>query len=44
MLCTAELDMAKSGTPNDGDVFLNDAAWAIALPDQFSCQIQKFLV
>jgi hypothetical protein len=29
MLCTAELDMAKSVTPNDVDVFLNNVAWAI---------------
>jgi hypothetical protein len=28
MLCTAELDMA-SVTPNDVDVFLDNAAWAI---------------
>jgi hypothetical protein len=29
MLRTAELDMADSVTPNDVDVFLNNAAWAI---------------
>ncbi len=29
MLCTAEIDMADSVTPNDIDVFLNNAAWAI---------------
>jgi hypothetical protein len=29
MLCTAELDMADSVTPNDVDVFLDKAAWAI---------------
>jgi hypothetical protein len=29
MLCTAELDVAKSVTPNDVDVFLDNAAWAI---------------
>jgi hypothetical protein len=29
MLCTAELDMADSVTPNDKDVFLDNAAWAI---------------
>ncbi len=29
MLHTAELDMADSDTPNDVDVFLNNAAWAI---------------
>ncbi len=29
MLCTAELDMADSVTPNDFDVFLDNAAWAI---------------
>ncbi len=29
MLHTAELDMAKSVTPDDVDVFLDDAAWAI---------------
>jgi hypothetical protein len=29
MLCTAEIDMAKSVTPNDVDVFLSNAAWAI---------------
>jgi hypothetical protein len=29
MLCTAELDMAKIVTPNDVDVFLDNAAWAI---------------
>ncbi len=29
MLCTAELDMADSVTPNDADVFLDNAAWAI---------------
>ncbi len=30
MLCTAELDMADSVTPNDIDVFLDNAAWAIS--------------
>ena len=29
MLRTAELDMAESVTPNDVDVFLDNAAWAI---------------
>jgi hypothetical protein len=29
MLRTAELDMTDSVTPNDVDVFLNNAAWAI---------------
>jgi hypothetical protein len=29
MLCTAELDMANSVTPNNVDVFLDNAAWAI---------------
>jgi hypothetical protein len=29
MLHTAELDMANSVTPNDVDVFLDNAAWAI---------------
>jgi hypothetical protein len=29
MLCTAEIDMAESVTPNDSDVFLDNAAWAI---------------
>jgi hypothetical protein len=29
MLCTAEIDMAKSVTPNDVDVFLDNVAWAI---------------
>jgi hypothetical protein len=29
MLCTAELDMADSVTPNDVNVFLDKAAWAI---------------
>jgi hypothetical protein len=29
MLCTAELDMVKTVTPNDVNVFLNNAAWAI---------------
>jgi hypothetical protein len=29
MLRTAELDMANSVTPNDVDVFLGNAAWAI---------------
>ncbi len=29
MLRTAELDMAKSVTPNDFDVFLDNAAWVI---------------
>jgi hypothetical protein len=29
MLCTAELDMADSVTPDDMDVFLDNAAWAI---------------
>jgi hypothetical protein len=29
MLCTAELDMADSVTPNDVNVFLDIAAWAI---------------
>jgi hypothetical protein len=29
MLCKAEIDMAKSVTPNDVNVFLDNAAWAI---------------
>ncbi len=29
MLCAAELDMADSVTPDDVDVFLDNAAWAI---------------
>jgi hypothetical protein len=29
MLCTAELDMDKTVTPNNVDVFLDNAAWAI---------------
>jgi hypothetical protein len=29
MLCTAELDMAKTVTPYDVDVFLDNEAWAI---------------
>jgi hypothetical protein len=29
MLCTAELDMAKTVTPDDVNVFLDNAAWAI---------------
>jgi hypothetical protein len=29
MLRTAELDMADSATPNDVDVFLDNAVWAI---------------
>ena len=29
MLCTAELDMAKTVVPSDIDTFLTDAAWAI---------------
>ncbi len=29
MLCTAELDMAGSVTPDDVDVLLDNAAWAI---------------
>jgi hypothetical protein len=29
MLCTAELDMANSVTPDDVDVFLDNVAWAI---------------
>jgi hypothetical protein len=29
MLCTAELDMADSVTPDDANVFLDNAAWAI---------------
>ena len=29
MLCTAENDMADSVTPNDVDVFLDNAAWVI---------------
>jgi hypothetical protein len=28
MLCTAELDMADSATPDDVDVFLDNTAWA----------------
>ncbi len=29
LLCTAELNIAKSVTPNDVDVFLDNAVWAI---------------
>jgi hypothetical protein len=29
MLCTAEIDMANSVTPNEVNVFLDKAAWAI---------------
>ncbi len=29
MLCTAEIDMADSNTPNDVNIFLDNAAWAI---------------
>ncbi len=29
MLCTSELDMAKSVKASDIDVFLSDAAWAV---------------
>jgi hypothetical protein len=29
MLCTAELDMVDSVTPDDVDAFLDNAAWAI---------------
>jgi hypothetical protein len=29
MLCTAELNMAKTVTPNDVNVFLDNKAWAI---------------
>jgi hypothetical protein len=29
MLCTAELDMAESVTPDEVDVFLDNTAWAI---------------
>ncbi len=29
MLRTAEIDMAKSVVPNDVDVFIDNAAWAI---------------
>jgi hypothetical protein len=29
MLCTAELELADSVTPNDIDVFLDNVAWAI---------------
>ncbi len=29
MLCTAEIDMDDSVTPNEVDVFLDNAAWAI---------------
>ncbi len=29
MVCTAELDMADSVTPDDVDVFLDNLAWAI---------------
>jgi hypothetical protein len=29
MLCTAEFDMADSVPPDDSDVFLDNAAWAI---------------
>jgi hypothetical protein len=30
MLCTAELDMADSVTPDDVNVFLDNVAWAIS--------------
>jgi hypothetical protein len=29
MLRTADIDMAKSATPNEVDVFLNNTAWKI---------------
>ncbi len=29
MLCTAKLDMTETITPDDVDVFLDNAAWAI---------------
>jgi hypothetical protein len=29
MLCTAEIDMAKSVTPSDIDVFCDNVAWAL---------------
>jgi hypothetical protein len=29
MLCTVEIDMADSVTPDDVDIFLDNAAWAI---------------
>jgi hypothetical protein len=29
MLCTAEIDMADSVTPNDVNVFLDNVSWAI---------------
>ncbi len=29
MLCTAKIDMAKSITPDDVDVFLDNTAWEI---------------
>jgi hypothetical protein len=29
MLCTAEIDMANSVTPDDIDVFLDNVVWAI---------------
>jgi hypothetical protein len=29
MLCTADIDMANSVTPDNVDVFLDNAAWAI---------------
>jgi hypothetical protein len=29
MLCTAEIDMTKSVTPNDVNIFLDNTAWAI---------------
>jgi hypothetical protein len=29
MLCTAEINMAKSVTPNDVNVFLDNATWII---------------
>jgi hypothetical protein len=29
MLCTSKLDMAKNITPDDIDVFLDKAAWAV---------------
>jgi hypothetical protein len=32
MLCKAEIDMAKSDTPDDVDDFLDNAAWKFVLP------------
>jgi hypothetical protein len=45
MLRTAELDMANSVTPDDVDVFLDNAAWAIRSTYHMvlKAQVQPFL-